>query len=306
MTHQRNTLQPYIPYQFLHEQELDKEGNLQKINTIFLTNKGCAFKCVMCDLWKNTLVSPTVPGDIVKQIDYALAKLPPAQWIKLYNNGNFFDPKSIPLSDHPEIVERVQNYKRVIVENHPKLCDESCVMFNQIISGKLEIAMGLETIHPDVLPKLKKQFTLDDFKHAAAFLNKHEIDIRVFVLLNPPFLTGRDENIQWALRTLQFAFENGAGCCSVIATRPGNEFMEMMQKQGQYVSPTLDALEEVFERALELSYGRVFVDTWDIEFLSHCLHCFQSRKERLEKMNMDQRYYPSIACNCKDLSIMIK
>lgn len=298
MTDQRNTLQADIPYHFLHEQEPDEKGDLQEINTIFLTNKGCAFNCVMCDLWKNTLTGPTTPGDIVKQIDYALSRLPEARWIKLYNNGNFFDPKSIPPSDYAGIAERIRSYHRLIVENHPKLCGKSCVQFNKIINGKLEIAMGLETVHPDVFPKLKKQFTFGDFKQATRFLKEHGIDIRVFILLNPPFLTDRDENIKWVLRSIEFAFENGAGCCAVIATRPGNEFMEERQKEGQYILPTLDALEEVFERALDLHGGRVFVDTWNIDFLSRCPHCFIARRERLEKMNLDQKVYHAVTCSC--------
>lgn len=296
MEHLRNTLQPGVPYHFLHEREPDNEGELQEINTIFLTNKGCAFRCTMCDLWKNTLTTPTVPGDIVKQMDDALSKLPRAQWIKLYNNGNFFDLKSIPASDYDGIAERIQTYKRLIVENHPKLCGGSCVKFNEMINCKLEIAMGLETIHPCVFPRLKKQFTFEDFKHTAHFLTEHDIDIRVFILLNPPFLTDRDENIKWTLRSIEFAFEHGASCCSVIPTRSNNEFMEECQKQGQYVPPTLDTLEEVFEKALNLHAGRVFVDTWAIDFLSCCPHCFKARKERLEKMNLKQETYPAVKC----------
>ncbi|MGH2644773.1 MAG: hypothetical protein ACRDE2_12540, partial [Chitinophagaceae bacterium] len=198
------------------------------------------------------------------------------------------------------IIERIHTYERVIVENHPKLCNKACVKFSEKLDGKLEIAMGLETIHPNVFPKLNKQFTPEDFKEATAFLKDHGIDIRVFILLNPPFLTDRDENVKWALRSIQFAFENGAGCCSVIATRPGNEAMQTLQKQGQYVPPTLDVLEEVFEKALSFSCGRVFVDTWDIDFLSHCSHCFQARKQRLEKMNMNQKIYPQVSCSCQN------
>lgn len=300
MTIQRNRLNPDIPYHFLHEQEPDEFGKMREINTIFLTNKECAFQCIFCDLRKNTLNEPTPPGAITKQIDYASARLPKAQEIKLYNNGNFFDAKSIPPSDYPGIIERIRTYERVIVENHPKLCSNTCVEFSEKLNGKLEIAMGLETIHPDVWPKLNKQFTPEDFKKAAAFLKNHGIDIRVFILLNPPFLTDRGENIQWVLRSIQFAFENGAGCCSVIATRPGNEAMQILQKRGLYIPPALDALEEVFERALNRFKGRVFVDTLDIAFLSRCPHCFEARKERLEKMNVEQKIFERIVCNCQN------
>ena len=294
----RNALNPDVPYHFLHEQEPDANGVLQKVNTIFLTGKECSFKCLMCDLWKNTLTGPTPSGAILKQIDYALPRLPDADVIKLYNSGNFFDQKAVPPADYPGIIERLRPYRRVIVENHPKLCGEACVDFNDSINGVLEIAMGLETIHPDVLPRLNKQMTPEDFKQAAASLVKHKIDVRAFVLLNPPYLINREENVQWAFNTVQFAFESGAGCCSIIPTRPGNGIMDLLCKEGHYISPSLDMLEEVFERSLQLQSGRVFVDTWDIGFLSNCPICFEARKHRLEAMNADQKIHRRIACSC--------
>ncbi len=294
----RNTLSPDLPYHFLHEEEPDAKGVLQKINTIFLTGKECSFKCLMCDLWKNTLPGPTPIGAIVKQIDHALNRLPEADTIKLYNNGNFFDPKAIPLEDHTQIIERLQPFNRVVVENHPRLSKENCTQFKARLNAKLEIAMGLETIHPEVLPKLNKQLTKEDFGKAAAFLRANDIDVRAFILLNPPYLTGTEENVEWAIKTVQFAFESGTQCCSIIATRPGNGIMEALQQKGAYTPPTLDTLEQVFEMALGLkeNKGRVFVDTWDINFLSRCPQCFDKRKERLEAMNRHQTIFPPITC----------
>jgi radical SAM enzyme (TIGR01210 family) len=296
----RNLLNPDIPYHFLHEKEPGANGTLQKVNTIFLTGKECSFKCLMCDLWKNTLTGPAPPGAVLKQIDFALDRLPAADVIKLYNNGNFFDHKAIPPDDYSEIAKRLQAYKRVIVENHPRLCSESCLEFKQLLNGRLEIAMGLETIHPQVLPKLNKQLTAEDFKQAASFLRSNDIDVRAFILLNPPYLTGREESIEWVFRTVQFAFESGAQCCSIIATRSGNGIMEKLAEQGLYVAPTLNMLEEVFETALLLKEGRVFADTWDIGFLSNCQQCFPARKERLEMMNLHQEVYPRVSCSCHD------
>ena len=294
----KNAVNADIPYHFLHEEEVDENGVLQQVNTIFLTGKECSFKCLMCDLWKNTFTLATPPGAILKQIDYALARLPKADIIKLYNSSNFFDSKAIPLSDHPGIIERVNLYSRVIVENHPNLCGKSCVDFNEKINGKLEIAMGLESIHPKVLPRLNKKLTTEDFKKAAAFLQKNKIQMRAFVLLNPPFLTDEKENIEWALKTVKFAFECGVGCCSIIPTRSGNGIMEALEKSGDYVPPTLDAFEEVLERALAFQKGRVFADTWDIGFLSTCDKCFEARKLRLDQMNFTQKFLPKIKCNC--------
>src|SRR3569623_2194531 len=116
----RNNVNPEIPYHILQEEEPGENGNLQKVNTIFLTGKECAFQCLMCDLWKNTFTYSTPPGAILKQIDYALSRLPDADVIKLYNSSNIFDTKAIPSSDYSGIIDRVRHFKKVVVENHPK------------------------------------------------------------------------------------------------------------------------------------------------------------------------------------------
>lgn len=303
----RNAADPDIPYHFLHEQEPGPLG-VEEVNTIFLTGKECSFRCLMCDLWKNTLVGPTPAGAVVRQLDHALARLPAASTVKLYNNGNFFDPGAVPVSDHPAILERVRGFRRVIVENHPRMAGEACLRFRDGLDGVLEIAMGLETIHPYVLPALNKQLTPGDFQRAVSFLTAHGIRVRAFVLLNPPYLTDVREGIYWALESVRFAFESGVHCCSIIATRPGNGVMESLRASGRYVPPTLDALEEVFGEALGLArrfdgpgdeHRRlVFADTWDIGFLSSCPRCFEARKQRLERMNLDQTIYQPAACSC--------
>ncbi|TLV02846.1 radical SAM protein [Dyadobacter luticola] len=294
----KNVFDENIPYHFLHEQEPGLDGELQTVNTLFLTGKECAFKCLMCDLWKNTLDFPTPPGAIVKQIDYALSQLPKADAIKLYNASNFFDPKAVPFSDHAAIAARLQGFSRVIVENHPKLCEQRVVDFAKRLSGRLEVAMGLETIYPESSQQLNKHMTPDDFKRAATFLRNHDMDIRTFVLLNPPYLTDQRENIEWAVKSVQFAFECGADRCTIIPTRSGNGVMELLQAQGHYRPPTLSALEEVFDRCLQHNKGQVFVDTWDIGFLSDCPKCFEARTQRLDRMNLHQQIELPVLCTC--------
>ncbi len=294
----KNKVDPFIPYHFLHEEEPGLSGGIETVNTIFLSGKECTFKCLMCDLWKNTLDEATPLGAIGKQIDYALERLPHADVIKLYNNGNFFDTKAISPEEYPAIIDRIADYKRVVVENHPKLCNNHCIELNEMLNGKLEIAMGLETIHPGVLPRLNKQLTPEDFKNAANFLTRHKINVRAFILLNPPYITDPEESIVWTLRSIQFAFECGAARCSVIPVRPGNGVMDVLWKENNYIPPTLAMLEEVFETALSLKQGQVFVDTWDIGFLSKCSLCFNGRKHRLEQMNLTQKILPQIECSC--------
>ena len=292
----KQKLDPYKPYHSLHEREVDAGGELRKVNTLFLTNKECPFRCTMCDLWKHTLDSPTPKGAIPEQISYALNRLPEASVVKLYNNGNFFDTGAIPESDYPEIAKLLEGYDRVIVENHPKLCNERCLEFNAMLDGGLEIALGLETIHPEVLPKLNKHITVDNFSKAVSYLGNHQIDTRAFLLLNPPYLTDSDENIEWTVKSVNFAFDSGVKSCSIIPTRAGNGIMDRLKNEGKFISPTLPALESAFEQSLELEKGRVFADLWDLNHFSNCDHCFDNRKSRLEEMNLTQKIQSPVRC----------
>ena len=114
----------------------------------------------MCDLWRNT-VKETVPaGAIPRQIDYALERLSAARQIKLYNSGSFFDPRAIPPGDYEAIARRLNAFERVIVECHPALVGDACLRFRDLIHGQLEVAMGLETAHPEILERLNKRMTL--------------------------------------------------------------------------------------------------------------------------------------------------
>lgn len=129
----RNAVDATRPYAFLTEQERAESGEIVPVATLFLTNRECPWRCLMCDLWKNTLTETVPAGAIPAQIDHALAQLPPARQIKLYNSGSFFDPRAIPPEDHPAIAERVRGFERVIVECHPSLVGESALRFRDLL-----------------------------------------------------------------------------------------------------------------------------------------------------------------------------
>ena len=96
---QRAALNPWRPYAFSVEEECSASGEAVPVATVFLTNRECPWRCLMCDLWRNTLTEETPAGAIPAQIEYALTRLPRAREIKLYNSGSFFDRHAIPVSD---------------------------------------------------------------------------------------------------------------------------------------------------------------------------------------------------------------
>lgn len=297
----KNSVDARRPYLFFVEPEAAPEGppgRVEDVATIFLTNRECPFRCLMCDLWKNT-TDETVPvGAIPEQIDWALARLGPAPHLKLYNSGNFFDRRAIPPEDHAAIARRAAPFRSLVVENHPRLCGPEVLRFRDRLAGRLEVALGLETAHPTVLARLNKRMTVDDFRRAAGYLAANEVRVRAFVLLPPPFLARR-EGIDWTLRSLEVAFDAGAECCALVPLRDGNGTMEELARRGEIVTPRLHDLEEVLATGLAMERGRVLVDLWDAERIPVCARCGPARRERLRQMNLGQQVLQPVRCDCE-------
>jgi archaeosine synthase beta-subunit len=291
----RNSLDPLRPYMFFAEDEHSANGDVVPVATVFLTNRECPWRCLMCDLWKNTLTETVPSGAIPTQIDYALQRLPHARQIKLYNSGSFFDPQAIPLQDHSTIANQVASFERIIVECHPALVGESSIRFKDRLNGRLEIAMGLETVNPQALGRLNKRMTTAQFALAARMLRKNDIDLRVFLLTNPPFIQ-EEEALVWIERSLNFAFDCGATAVTLIPTRGGNGAMEELATIGQFSPSRLATLESASAYGLAIGRGRIFADLWDIRGASECTSCYQSRISRLQSMNLQQTILQPIIC----------
>ena len=301
----RNVLDPRRPYAFLVEPEVGADGAEWPTATVFLTNRECPYRCLMCDLWRNTLEETVPEGAVAEQVEYALQQLPPARVLKLYNAGSFFDPRAIPPAEHPAIARLAAPFERVVVECHPSLVGPSCVEFRDRLreaaepgrAPTLEVAMGLETVHPEVLPRLNKRMTLEQFRWAASFLADNGIALRVFILVRPPWLT-EAEGVEWARRSLDFAFECGASVCALIPTRAGNGAMDALAASGEFEPPSLPSVEAALEYGLELGAGRVLADLWDIRQFAACPTCADARIARLEVMNRTQSPSPPVECGC--------
>ncbi len=324
----RISVDPLHPYACQIEQERAESGDVVSVATVFLTNRECPWRCLMCDLWKHTLTETVPVGAIPTQIDEALKTLvthdaaarqaprppdrhpipfTPLHHIKLYNSGSFFDPRAIPPEDLPAIAERVCGFQRVIVECHPALVGQSALRFRDLlvdhaarlngisVPPRLEVAMGLETAHPQVLERLNKRMTLDQFAGACRFLVQNDIAVRAFILVKPPFLD-ESEAVHWAERSLDFAFASGVSVAVLIPTRTGNGALEALAAQGEFAPPQLSTLEAAIDYGLRLKRGRVLADLWDLQQFANCASCFPARATRLQRINLEQNPLPPIVC----------
>jgi archaeosine synthase beta-subunit len=215
--------------------------------------------------------------------------------LKLYNASNFFDQRAVPSEDLPGIATLAGSFASVTVESHANTIGPKALAFARQIPGRLEVAIGLETIHPIAAAQLNKRLELERFDWAARFLSDNGIDLRVFVLLGAPYVPS-NEAIEWTVRTVEYAVERGASVVSIIPVRGGNGEIERLQALGHFVPPTLSQLEGALERCLQLTPTVVTADLWDVERLPSCEQCRAERVERLRRMNVTGAAQLRIAC----------
>ena len=288
---------PYTAHGSLLEEERRPGGRIERALTVFLSGAECPFTCSFCDLWRFTIDGPTPPGALTTQLGKVLDTLdgPVPDRLKLYNASNFFDERAVQPEDLAGIAKLAAPFAAVTVESHASTIGPKTLAFAQRIRGRLEVAVGLETIHPVAAVQLNKRLDLARFDLAAGFLSENGIDLRAFVLLGTPYVPVR-ESIAWTVRAVEYAVDRGASIVSIIPVRGGNGEMERLQALGEFTPPTLSQLEDALDLCSHITTAVVMVDPWDLERLPACEHCRNERIERLRRLNQSGSARPRIVC----------
>ena len=291
------TVDPHSAQGSLLEEERRPDGRIERALTVFLTGAECPFTCSFCDLWQWTLDGPTPPGALTRQLESVLEALdePLPDRLKLYNASNFFDPRAVPSEDVVGIATLAAPFAAVTVESHANTIGPRTLAFAERVGGRLEVAVGLETIHPVAARKLNKHLDLAQFDSTARFLLENSIDLRVFALLGAPHVPA-EESVAWTVRTVEYAVERGASVVSIIPVRGGNGEMERLQALGQFTPPVLSQLEDALDRSMRFTSTVVTADLWDAERLAACEHCASDRIERMRRLNVTGHAESRITC----------
>jgi radical SAM enzyme (TIGR01210 family) len=308
----KTQVDPYAAEGSVLEEERRPDGKIERALTVFLTGAECPFTCSFCDLWQWTLDGPTPPGALTRQLDSVLEARDgqagdedarngvtrddhTPDRLKLYNASNFFDQRAVPAEDLLGIARLAVPFAAVTVESHANTIGARSLEFARRIPGRLEVAVGLETIHPAAAAQLNKRLDLARFDSAARFLSDNDIDLRVFVLLGAPYVPV-DETVAWTVRTVEYAVERGASVVSIIPVRGGNGELERLQGLGHFTPPTLSQLEESLDLSLRFTNTVVTADLWGLDRLGSCEHCRAERVERLRRVNVSGGAESRVSC----------
>jgi len=288
---------PYVAHGTVLEEERRPDGRVERALTVFLAGAECPFTCSFCDLWRYTIDGPTPPGALVAQLERVLSGVaqPLPDRLKLYTASNFFDRRAVPPEDFAGLARIAAPFASMTVESHASTIGAGVVSFAKMLNGRLEVAMGLETIHPIAAERLNKRLTLSRFDRAAASLVADGIDVRAFVLLGAPHIVP-EESVEWTVRTVEHAVAQGAAVVSIIPVRGGNGEMERLAALGEFTPPTLAQLEDALDGCAHIADTVVTADTWDLEKFARCEACLPARAERLRRVNVSGCAEPRIAC----------
>jgi uncharacterized Fe-S cluster-containing MiaB family protein len=292
---------PWAAHGSILEDERRAGGTIERALTVFLAGAECPFTCSFCDLWRWTLDGPTPPGALPAQLARVLQALPRPlpDRLKLYNASNFFDRRAVPAEDVPAIAELARPFAGVTVESHASTIGPLTLEFARLIPGRLEVAIGLETVHPVAARHLNKRLDLAGFDRAAGFLADHGVDLRVFVLLGAPYVEP-EESVAWTVRTAEYAARRGATAIALIPVRGGNGETDRLEALGHFVPPRLAQLEAALDRCLGLAPVAVAADLWDLGRLPACPECRPRRVARLHRLNATGVPAPPVACPACD------
>ena len=302
----KRAVDPTTAHGSLLETERRPDGRVERTLTVFLAGAECPFTCSFCDLWQWTLDGPTPPGALVVQLERVLATLdaPCPDRLKLYTASNFFDRRAVPREDWAALARLAAPFAAVTVESHASTIGDATLAFARALGGRsLEVAVGLETIHPGAMAQLNKKLDLSRFDAAARTLADAGIDLRAFVLLGAPHVPAT-ESVEWTVRTVAHAAARDAAVVSIIPVRGGNGEMERLEALGAFTPPTLAQLEASLDRCLGFGRTVVTADLWDVERLPACEECRARRVDRLARINLTGRAEPRVACDaCAEASV---
>ena len=294
---QKAFIDPFKAHGSLIEQERRPSGCTERALTVFLAGAECPFACSFCDLWRWTIDGPTPPGALTKQLEDVVSVLddPVPERIKIYNASNFFDRRAVPPEDWADIARLVRPFTAVTVESHASTIGRDVLEFARLIDGRLEVAVGLETVHPFASSQNNKRLDIDRFDRAASFLIENGIDLRVFVLIGVPFVPV-EESVEWTVRSVNHAAARGASVVSIIPVRGGNGELERLQALGHFTPPNLEQLEQVVLECSAITASVVTVDLWDLDRVDACADCKPARIDRLNRFNLTGVEEETIRC----------
>lgn len=233
--------------------------------------------------------------------------------------GSFFDSKEFPSSLRRMLLKKLQrlSYPKVFqVESRPEYilkadAEGEMDLIDKLLGQKTVIVgIGLET-SSDFIRQfcINKGFNGDVFTKACEILHEHNLLVKAYLLLKPPFLS-EGEALQDCLSSVSFAFSHGADLVDVSPCRVyPYTLCSLLFEKKTYRPPWLWTTLELLRKLPEDIAKNVSISTWGIPPYSdnlpyNCARCSEKvnwylRLWRLSKDPLLLKEARDISCQCK-------
>lgn len=232
---------------------------------IILPTIGCRWGrkegCIMCG-YVYDAAREISQEKVVEEFKKALKGIDGIEYLKIFTSGSFLDPQELSANAMREILSYVpEHIKRVQVESRPEFINEKALLdIKGTLSAELEVGIGLETANDRIRAAINKGFSFDDFEKAVRLCKRHDVKVKAYLLLKPPFLTEK-EALYDAKDSIVKAQKAGADRVSVNPLNvQRSTLVERLWQRGEYRPPWLWTVVEVLKWADE---------NVDIPVLSH-------------------------------------
>lgn len=229
-------------------QEYDTlNGKKTKSLTIIIQTTGCRWAhhsgCTMCGYFRDSLPEGIDETQVMSQIDTALERYAGESIIKIFTSGSFLDSKEISFDTQQKILKEIAkrtDVKKISIESRPEYVTDQIEELAQTIKPiALEVSIGLESANDHVLKKsINKGFLFNDWLKAAKCIDEHNLNLKTYILIKPPFLTERE-----AIEDCVKSAEKILDLSTIISFNPVNihsyTVVEWLWKRGEYQPPWL-------------------------------------------------------------------
>jgi len=288
------------------------EGTVVDAFVIILRTRGCAWAlssgCTMCGYFNDSILSDVSDEDLWVQFESAMRNYKGQKIVKLFTSGSFLDPSEIPVPVQQKILDSLNNTaEKISVESRPEYITEKRIgaIKKNISLKQFEIGIGLETSNDLVREKaINKGFTFEDYKKAATLLKKHQVHVKTYVLLKPPFLTEK-ESLNDCIKTAK----DTAAYTDLLSINPTNvqhhTVVEYLWKRNQYRPPWLWSIVEFLHQSKNLTEALVKCDVvggGSNRGPHNCGICDKKVLHAIEEFSLTQNneVFRDLSCGCQE------
>ena len=303
---------PKQPISFWSEKDI-LDDQVVDAFVIILRTQGCTWAqksgCTMCGYFNDSLWENVSDKDLMTQFETAMETYNDEKIVKIFTSGSFLDDKEIKPNVRKQIFKTLyETVEKVSVESRPEyISDQKLSKIREISKSKIfEIGIGLETANDHIRESyLNKGFKFDDYKKATKTVKKHDVKLKTYVLIKPPFLTEK-ESIDDALQTV----EKIKNITDTISFNPvnvqRNTLVSLLWNRKMYRPPWLFSVVEILKKSKNIIDDVLLkcdiAGGGSIRGAHNCKNCDKMYLKSIQNFSLyqDVSVFENLDCICRE------